>query len=374
MITVVADNKIPFLKGALDKYARVVYFPARDIGPEQVKDADALIVRTRTKCNAGLLEGSRVKYIATATIGFDHIDADYCRSKGIAWSNAAGCNSGSVMQYVASSLARITLLSGKRFGELTIGIVGVGHVGKKVERIARLLGMKVLLNDPPRARAEGGKGFVGIDRLLAESDIVTMHVPLNRRGEDKTLHLADSDFFGRLRRGGWFINTSRGEVMDTAEVKQALLNRHLSGAIIDVWEDEPDIDRELLSLAAITTPHIAGYSLDGKANGTSQSVRAISRFFKLGSVDWYPENIPGPDNNLIIIEKDHGGIDELAGKLFLHTYNIESDSSALKSAPENFEQFRDDYPPRREFGAYKLSFNDPRDPLIELFKKIGFKI
>jgi erythronate-4-phosphate dehydrogenase len=373
MIKIVADSKIPFLKGALEKYARVDYLPAREICHDQVRDADALIVRTRTKCNRALLEGTAVKYIATATIGFDHIDHDYCRSRGISWSNAAGCNSGSVMQYIASSLSYITSRSGKKFGGLSIGIVGVGQVGKKVERLARDLGMKVFLNDPPRELKEGGEGFVSLDTLLTGSDIVTMHVPLNREGPFSTFHLADDDFFTKMRHGAWFINTARGEVTDTGALTRSL-HGHLAGAVIDVWEDEPVIDRELLSGAHLATPHIAGYSLDGKANGTAFSVRAVSRFFGLGAGDWYPENIPAPDNAIISIEKGHGGLDKLAGRLFMHSYNIESDSVRLKSDPEWFEQFRDDYPPRREFCAYSLDFADPADPLREKFRKIGFGI
>lgn len=373
MIRVVADNKIPFLRGVLEKYAGVVYFPGRDIGPQQVKDADALIVRTRTKCNRHLLGGTRVKYIATATIGFDHIDTDYCRTRGIAWSNAPGCNSGSVMQYIASSLAYISGRSNREFGELTLGIVGVGHVGKKVERLARLLGMKVMLNDPPREREEGGGEFVPLERLLEKSDIVTMHVPLNREGADRSFHLADRKFFNRMKKGGWFINTSRGEVMNTAAVREALDGRLLGGTVIDVWENEPAIDRNLLALADIATPHIAGYSLDGKANGTAQSVRSVSDFFGLGTGGWYPD-LPAPDNRMLKIDRKHSSYNQLASKLFMHTYDIFADSEKLKTAPGSFEQLRDGYPPRREFGAYELLFEYPVDPVTEKLRKIGFNV
>jgi erythronate-4-phosphate dehydrogenase len=373
MIKVVADNRIPFLEGALEKYARVTYLPAREICPPQVRDADALIVRTRTRCDERLLSGSAVKFIATATIGYDHIDTVYCRDKGIAWTNAAGCNSGSVKQYVASALARIVAQSGKKFGDLTLGIIGVGHVGSKVDRLARLLGMKVLLNDPPRERNEGSGPFVDLSTLLEGSDIVTMHVPLNLTGSDRTFHLAGGDFFSRIRRGGWLINTSRGEVADTVEMKKALESGHLAGAVLDVWENEPAIDSGLLSMVTIGTPHIAGYSLDGKANGTAWSVRAVSDFFGMG-INWYPENIPAPGDGLIRIEKDHGGLERLAEKLFLHTYDIEADSAALKLEPQNFEQFRDFYPQRREFGAFTVEFEDLSDPYAEIFRKAGFNL
>jgi erythronate-4-phosphate dehydrogenase len=233
--------------------------------------------------------------------------------------------------------------------------------------------MNVLLNDPPRARAEGGGGFTDLDSLLEGSDIVTMHVPLNRKGKDGTLHLAGNDFLLKIRRGGWFINTSRGEVMNTGALIGSL-HGHLAGAVIDVWENEPEINRQLLHLSQLATPHIAGYSLDGKANGTSQSVRAISRFFGLGAGDWYPGNIPEPAGGVVRIGEDHGGLDELARRLFLHSYNIESDSLRLKAAPENFEQFRDNYPPRREFGAYSLTFNNPADQCKEKLREMGFMV
>jgi erythronate-4-phosphate dehydrogenase len=358
MVKIVADNKIPFLKGVLEKYAGVVYFPGREIKRKQIMDADALIVRTRTKCDRQLLMGTRIKYIATATIGFDHIDIDYCLENGIEWSNAPGCNSSSVMQYIASALGVITGRDGMGFKDLTLGIVGVGHVGKKIDKLAKALGMNVLLNDPPRERSEGVGIFTSLDELLAGSDIVTMHVPLNREGPDRSFHMAGEDFFGRMRKGAWFINSSRGEVVETVALKRALRSGHLAGSVIDVWENEPEIDRELLALADIATPHIAGYSLDGKANGTAGSVGAVSRFFGLGVGDWYPE-IPSPANPLIRVEKDRDNEDQVISQLFLHTYDIMADSKKLKAGPEYFEKQRDDYPPRREFGAYKVSFENP---------------
>ncbi|GET29786.1 4-phosphoerythronate dehydrogenase [Prolixibacter sp. SD074] len=197
---IIIDDKIPYIKGALEPFAEVVYLPGSKTTPEVVKDAGALITRTRTKCNRELLEGSGVKFIATATIGFDHIDTEYCSETGIEWTNAPGCNSGSVEQYIASALA---VLSQKRHFALsgkTLGIVGAGNVGKKVARIAGAYGMKVLLNDPPRERAEGKSNFVSLDEILAQSDIITLHVPLNMAGEDKTFHLADDAFFAKAKK------------------------------------------------------------------------------------------------------------------------------------------------------------------------------
>ncbi len=373
MIKIVADNKIPFLKGVLEQCARVVYFPGREISKEHISDAGALIVRTRTSCDGRLLGGTPVRYIATATIGFDHIDTGYCSANGIAWSNAPGCNSGSVMQYIASALACISDQDGRRFGDLTLGIVGVGYVGKKVEKLARILGMKVLLNDPPRERAEGKGSFVSLETLLQGSDIVTMHVPLNREGVDCTVYIADRVFFRGMKKRSWFINTSRGQVMNTPALLEALQEGHLAGTVIDVWENEPDIDMELLERAFIATPHIAGYSLDGKANGTAQSVRAVSDFFKLGIGDWYPE-IPPPPNALVRVDRDPGQPDQLIKEVFIHTYDIKADSARLKARPERFEQLRDDYPPRREFHAYRLNFEDPADPAREKLRELGFRV
>ncbi len=374
MIKIVADNKIPFLKGVLDEIAEVHYIPGRKIGHEHVKDADALIVRTRTKCDEHLLEGTPVKYIATATIGYDHLDIDYLKKKQITWGNAPGCNSGSVMQYVASSLAYITGKTGRPFKNLTMGIIGAGHVGRKVERLARLMGMNVLLNDPPRERKEGRNSFTDLELLLAESDIVTLHVPLNKSGRDKTLHMASHNFLSKMKKGAWLVNTSRGEVLNTGAVRESLLNEHTAGTILDVWENEPDIDRGLLELSDIGTPHIAGYSMDGKANGTAQSVRAISRFFGLGMDDWYPESIPSPSGSILQIENSLLSPEQLAKIVFYHTYDILADSYRLKANPEYFEKLRDNYPPRREFGAFSVKFNDPADRNIEILQSLGFKL
>jgi erythronate-4-phosphate dehydrogenase len=374
MIKIVADNKIPFLKEMPGGVAELILIPGREICRELIQDADALIVRTRTKCNEELLKGTSVKFIASATIGFDHIDIEYCNANGIGWTNAPGCNSGSVMQYVASALSWIATTSGKGFGEMTLGIAGVGNVGSKVEHLGRTLGMKVLLNDPPRQRSEGDQMFTDLAGLLEQSDIITMHVPLNYAGPDKSYHLADENFFNHMKKGSWFINTSRGEVMHSRRLADSLRKGHLAGTVLDVWENEPDIDLELLRLAGISTPHIAGYSLDGKANGTAQSVRSVSRHFGLGIDNWYPDNIPCPSGEIITISTENESLEQIAGKLFKHTYNISADSDMLRSAPEKFEYFRDNYHPRREFGAYKVNFENPRHPYIDIFSKLGFRV
>ena len=244
---VIVDNKIPFIKEAIGKIAdEVIYVPGKDFTPALVKDADALIIRTRTQCNRELLQGSRVQFIATATIGFDHIDTEYCHEAGITWTNAPGCNSASVAQYLQSTLLLINLLKGKNLSEMTIGIVGVGNVGIKVAKVARELGMRVLLNDLPREEKEGSTNFCSLQFLAEECDVITFHVPLYKEGKYKTFHLADEAFFRSLKRSPIIINTSRGEVIETAALLKALQTGLISDAVIDVWENEPDINLTLL--------------------------------------------------------------------------------------------------------------------------------
>jgi erythronate-4-phosphate dehydrogenase len=277
---IVADDKIPFLRGALEQMAEVLYVPGKDIRNETIRDADALLVRTRTKCNGDLLKDTKVRFIGTATIGFDHIDTHYCEKNGIVWTNAPGCNSSSVQQYIVSALLKLSKDHSFSLEGKTIGIVGVGNVGSKVEKAARILGMNVMLNDPPRARREGNRKFVLLGDILYNADIITAHVPLNVVGEDKTYHLFNEKSFKKMRKGTWFINSSRGEINDTTSLRRALSSDKIR-AVIDVWENEPDIDNGLMHLAFLATPHIAGYSTDGKANGTAMVVNSLCEFFGL---------------------------------------------------------------------------------------------
>ena len=372
---IVCDNKIPFLRGVLEPYAEVVYLPGKETTPEVVRDADAIITRTRTKCDAALLEGSSVKVIATATIGFDHIDTAWCESHGIVWKNAPGCNSWSVKQYMGSVLATLARKHGFDLSEMTLGVVGVGNVGSKVAEIASLLGMKVLLNDPPRARREGPDGFVSLDEIVDRSDIITLHVPLTREGGDATWHLFDEARISRLNDGQILMNSSRGPVVDNAALKDALKRRALKGAVLDVWEHEPDIDRELMGLLDIATPHIAGYSADGKANGTTASVRTVAEYLGLPLTEWSPAEMPLPAQPLEFTLDAAGKTrQQVLSEAVLHTYDVLDDDRALREHPELFEKLRGDYPVRREFTAFSVRLEGGTPEEAEILTKIGFNL
>ncbi len=380
---IVIDDRIPFIRGAFERWADVVYLPGRSIDARVVADADALIVRTRTRCNAALLEGSRVRIVASATIGYDHIDTEWLGEHGIRWVNAPGCNSGSVMQYLTALLLFIEQKHNLDLRSLTLGIVGVGNVGSKVHRAARALGMKVLLNDPPRQRDEegtklhaeavrGGTEFHPLRQLLTECDIITLHVPLTRDGTDRTFHLFDRETLSAMKSDAILINTSRGEVVDNIALREALKERSLRAAALDVWEGEPDTDPELVALTDIATPHIAGYSVDGKANATINSVRMVAAGLGLPMRGWEPDGLPQPAEPVIDLAGQGNSSREQVARAVFHTYPIEEDDLLFRNAREKFEYLRDNYRIRREFGSYSVRGAGPEAG--EILYNLGFKI
>ena len=327
---IVIDKAIPFIKGVLEPYAEVIYADGEAFDASTVADAQALIIRTRTRCNRALLEGSKVEIIATATIGFDHIDLDYCAQKGIKVVTAAGCNARGVLQWVASVLVMLSQRQGFEPHQRTIGIVGVGNVGKLIKSYAESWGFNVICCDPPRQEREK-LDFVSLEQLIAQVDILTLHTPLNAT----TRGMINPSSIAQLRRGATIINASRGEVAQTA----ALLRDDLTCAI-DVWEGEPNIDKRLLEKAVVSTPHIAGYSKQGKANATAMVVEAIAQHFCLPIVDWYPEGI----------RKSHPQpIDWQTLKQTINAYcDINSQSCGLKDGGD-FELLRNNYNYREEY-------------------------
>ena len=341
---VIVDDKIPYIREALREMSvEAQYVEGSKFTSAIVRDADALIVRTRTQCNGALLEGSRVQFIATATIGYDHIDTGYCESHGIRWANAPGCNAASVRQYVQSVLLLLQREQGVDLTKATLGVVGVGHVGTLVVEMARSWGMRVLCCDPPRTE-RGEQGFVSLETIAQEADVITLHTPLVREGKYPTFHLADEKFFASLQRRPYFINTSRGETTDTHALLRALDKGQIAQCCIDVWEHEPHIDLELLNRCGIGTPHIAGYSADGKANATRMSLEALSCHFGLNGV--FEVLPPQPPQKVI-----HAAS---RAEALLSIYNPHIDSHALKTCPSHFEILRGDYPLRREEQAYEF--------------------
>lgn len=371
---VVADNKIPFLKGVLEPFADVIYLPGSEISREHLMDADALITRTRTKCNERLLTGTKVKFIATATIGYDHIDTAWCEKNGITWTNAPGCNSGSVYQYVASVLVTLGRKYGFNFEDRTLGVIGVGNVGRKIVKLGEWLGMRVLLNDPPRMRKEGSCGYVSLDGIIRECDIITCHVPFNMDGQDRTYHLIEEKILRKLQPNTILINSSRGEVVDNAALKSVLKEKKIASGILDVWENEPAIDRELVDLLDIVTPHIAGYSADGKANGTSMSVQALAKFFNLPLTRWFAEEVPMPAVHRLKIDCLDRTVKDVITEAILFTYKVMEDDNRLRTSVETFEKQRGNYPLRREFHAFEITLLNEHSGLEKVLHGLGFQI
>lgn len=374
-LKIIADDKIPFLKGIMEPYVDIIYLPGAKITAADVKDADAVFTRTRTKCNQSLLEGSKVKFIATATIGYDHIDTEYCQKAGITWINAPGCNSWSVHQYITSVLVTLAYKRKYKLKDLTLGVIGVGNVGSKVAYAAEALGMRVLLNDPPRAEQEGGATFNSLITLLTESDIVTCHTPLAKDGPYPTYHLSSDSFFEQMKPGAVYINSARGAVTDSGALKRAIQTQ-ISDFILDVWEGEPALDPVLLEKAFISTPHIAGYSSDGKANGTAVCVNEFCRFFRLDILkDWFPASIPAPPMETSFSIDGYGkSEEELFYEAVTHTYPIWEDSNRLKQSPETFEEQRGDYWIRREFKNFTIRPINIEQKVIASLQSLGFKI
>ena len=349
---IIVDEQIPYIKGVFENVADVKYLQGNLITKSDVFDADALLIRTRTKCNKALLECSSVKMVASATIGIDHIDILWLERAGIKWSNAPGCNSGAVCQYVTSVLS-LLINEGLKPSETTIGIVGVGMVGSKVEKFAKMLGFKVLLNDPPRERKELNSSFVSLQTVLKEADIITFHTPLTYSGINATYHLFDVNSLNMLKPDTVIINTSRGKVINSDALLKGVETGKISKIVLDVWENESDISTELLNKVWIATPHIAGYSIEGSANGTIMAVQSISKFFNLGLDEWKPE-LPPP--SATPHKEGWKNSEETEDKEFykviadavLKTYNVLNDDAILRKNPADFEKIRDNYTMRRE--------------------------
>ena len=328
---VIIDSAIPYIRGVVEPYAEVVYCKGAEIDRSVVADADALIVRTRTRCNSELLKGSKVQFIATATIGRDHIDEEYCHSACIEVASAAGCNARGVLQWVAAALKHTLRHLGKQPKECTLGVVGVGNVGSLVVEHARHWGFRVLMCDPPRQEREGGE-FYPIDHIIREADIITLHTPL----DDTTHHLINRERVATMRPDAVILNASRGAVVDNRAVAES----HHRYAF-DVWEDEPYLNEDILRGAMLATPHIAGYSQQGKANATAMSINALAQHFGLPLETWRPAEVAPTTPRLLSWEDMCATIDRYC--------DIVSETETLKRSPKHFESLRNDYRYREEY-------------------------
>lgn len=368
-LRILADAHIPYLKGVAEQLGNVEYLPGNEFTAQSIREKDALIVRTVTHFGEEILAGSAVKLICSATIGYDHIDTDYCDAHGITWRTAPGCNANSVEQYITASLLHLAEKHQFRLADKTIGIVGVGNVGSKVEVACRKLGMTVLLNDPPREEREAHESgyFVDLKVIQQQADIITFHTPLTKTGKDATYHLADDAFLQGITRKAFIINAARGGITDNQALMKALKTGIIAGVVIDCWENEPEIDKGLLALAEIATPHIAGYSADGKWTATKMSLENLGQFFDLETNPQY-EAIPSPAQPLIDLQSVP--LESQLASAVWHSYDPMAETRALKLSPEKFYWFRSHYPLRREYPAYRVL--NAKGSVKDLLEQLGF--
>jgi len=375
MKTVVAETVL-LGREAFETLGEVVVIPDRQIGPEHLKDADALIIRSKTKVTPELIEGSAVRFIGTATAGFEHLSWLASRSsalQSVGWCAAPGCNADSVADYMTAALLTLHTKHGVELEGKTLGIIGVGQVGSRVAKRAEALGLRVLLNDPPRAAKEGDQGFQCLEKLLAESDIVTLHVPLIKEKPWPTLKMADCRFFEQLKPDAVFINASRGKVLDSDALLHAKANGIVSHAVLDVWDPEPAIRADVLNIATIGTPHIAGHSFEGKLNGTVQAYREACHFFETAPV-WDPAPLL-PAVTVPELKIDSSGKDDLEvlAEAVAAIYDIGIDQLSVEDIGK-FDKLRVHYRVRREFKNTTISLSELRPSLLKRLHHAGFAI
>ena len=380
-VKIIADENIPFVADCFSSIGEVETVPGREITPSLVSDADALVVRSITRGESNLLAGSKVRFVGTATIGFEHVDVAYLAQNDIGFASAPGSNANSVAEYIVAALLSVGQKKGIGIEGKSIGIVGVGNVGSRVERKARALGMEVYLNDPPLQRQTGDEKYLPIEGLF-DCDFVTLHTPLTFEGIDKTFHLADEKFFGSLKSGCIFINTARGAVTDTNAIKAAVKSGKLGGAILDVWEDEPNIDVELLRMVDLSTPHIAGYSLDGKIGGMIMIYEAACKHFLVEPTRTIEDFLPETDVTEIEVDPDSGNEQEILHKTVQQVYPINRDDFntreiAMVAAEERgkfFDDLRKNYPQRREYQNTRVVLKCACESLANKLAGIGFEV
>lgn len=376
---IIADENIPFVAECFCSIGEVETVPGRDITPGVVADADVLLVRSITPVGNDLLAGSKVRFVGTATIGFDHVDTEYLSKNNIGFASAPGSNANSAAEYIIAALLNVAKKHSIDLEGKSIGIIGVGNVGGRVAKKAAALGMKLFLNDPPLQRQTRDSKYLPIEELF-NCDFVTLHTPLTFDGQDKTFHLADEKFFRSLEKGCIFINASRGGVVDSIALKKAIRTGRLQASVLDVWENEPNIDVELLKLVDIGTPHIAGYSLDGKIAGMIMMYKAACEYFELGFKFDIDSFLPAPAiPELKVHTQSVSEQDALLG-IVEKIYDIKADDARLRRMLEEsakgrgkyFDSLRKNYPVRREFHNTNVIVDDRNSKLAKKLRGIGF--
>lgn len=370
-----------FGREAFGSLGETVVRPDHAISPRDLRDADALIVRSKTTVDARLLEGSRVSFVGTATAGTDHLDVAYLNQSPLAWCSAPGCNADSVAEYVAAAACCLASRHGARLDQMTLGVIGVGQIGHRVVRKAEALGMTVLRNDPPLELATGDPTFMSLDDLLDEADLATLHVPLTKGGQFPTYRLANCGFFEHVKPGCFFINTSRGEVVDAEGLLFALERGAVGRAVLDVWEDEPFISSDLVAKVDLATPHIAGYSFEGRLNGTVAVYREACHFFETEPA-WHPDPSAFPEAPRVALDARGMTRERALWEIIRACYDIEADDRALRGGPAqdeaawglHFDALRRDYPVRREFPAAKVKLSNADRGLARQVAALGFHV
>lgn len=385
---IIADRNMPYAAEAFGTLGETLIRDGRSLTAADVLDADILAIRSTTQVNATLLDGSRVRFVGTATIGTDHMDIPYLESQGIGWCFAPGCNANSVSEYFTAALLHLAVTNGLTLAGRTVGVIGVGNVGRRVVGKARALGMKVLMNDPPRQREALAAGrereaaeFVDLQTLLAAADIVTVHVPMEKGGSDPTFHLADADFFGRMRSGAIFINAARGAVVDSPALVAAIDSGRLAHVVLDTWEGEPGAYRDdLLERVDIATPHIAGHSFEGKVGGTEMVYRAVCEFIGQPPT-WTAEgNLPSPPVPHISVDARTQSAETVLHGIVRQVYDIMSDDARMRQrVPEvakaaHFDHLRKNYPMRREFRFTEVACAHAAPALRGALQVLGFRL
>ncbi len=374
---IVADENIPLLDAFFERFGEIRRVPGRSIDRATVEQADVLLVRSVTNVNRALLEGSKVRFVGTCTIGTDHLDLDYFQQAGITWSSAPGCNARGVVDYVLGSLLTLAEIEGVDLYQRTYGVIGAGEVGGRLVKVLRGLGWNVLVCDPPRQAAEGGD-YVSLEHIIEQCDVISLHTPLKKHGAQSTWHLFDRNRLNQLKPGAWLINASRGPVVDNAALRQVLMQREDLQAVLDVWEGEPEVDVALAELCVLATPHIAGYSLDGKQRGTAQIYQAYCEFIGQPPQVSLSDLLPAPWLSQVTLSAESDP-DWALAMLCRGVYDPRRDDADFRRSLVGnvneqraaFDALRKHYPQRREIDGLKVRIEGDSPELLRIVSALG---